>query len=72
MGFDDERGDGGAGSLGAGRDRRAGAARRGGSSPAERVPTIRVDAAKVDRMLDAVGETVLHHRRLEHALGTPP
>jgi two-component system, chemotaxis family, sensor kinase CheA len=34
----------------------------------ERTPTIRVDAAKVDRMLDAVGETVLHHRRLEHAL----
>jgi two-component system chemotaxis sensor kinase CheA len=30
--------------------------------------TIRVDAAKVDRMLDAVGETVLYHRRLEHAL----
>jgi two-component system chemotaxis sensor kinase CheA len=35
---------------------------------AERAPTIRVDAAKVDRMLDAVGETVLYHRRLEHAL----
>lgn len=34
----------------------------------ERVPTIRIDAAKVDRMLDAVGETVLYHRRLEHAL----
>lgn len=30
--------------------------------------TIRVDAVKVDRMLDAVGETVLYHRRLEHAL----
>ncbi len=27
---------------------------------------IRVSAEKVDRMLDAVGETVLHHRRLEH------
>jgi two-component system, chemotaxis family, sensor kinase CheA len=37
---------------------------------AARVPTIRVDAAKVDRMLDSVGETVLHHRRLEHALGS--
>jgi len=36
---------------------------------AERAPTIRVDAAKVDRMLDAVGETALYHRRLEHALG---
>jgi two-component system, chemotaxis family, sensor kinase CheA len=32
-------------------------------------PTIRVAANKVDRMLDAVGETVLYHRRLEHALG---
>jgi len=31
--------------------------------------TIRVAAHKVDRMLDAVGETVLHHRRLEHMLG---
>jgi two-component system, chemotaxis family, sensor kinase CheA len=30
--------------------------------------TIRVAASKVDRMLDVVGETVLHHRRLEHAL----
>jgi two-component system, chemotaxis family, sensor kinase CheA len=34
-----------------------------------RAPTIRIDAAKVDRMLDAVGETVLYHRRLEHSLG---
>jgi two-component system, chemotaxis family, sensor kinase CheA len=34
-----------------------------------RAPTIRIPAAKVDRMLDAVGETVLYHRRLEHALG---
>jgi two-component system chemotaxis sensor kinase CheA len=31
--------------------------------------TMRVDAAKVDRMLDAVGETVLHHRRFEHVIG---
>jgi two-component system chemotaxis sensor kinase CheA len=30
--------------------------------------SIRIDAAKVDRLLDAVGETVLQHRRLEHAL----
>jgi two-component system chemotaxis sensor kinase CheA len=28
--------------------------------------SIRVSARTVDRMLDAVGETVLHHRRLEH------
>ncbi len=35
---------------------------------AEHAPTIRIDAAKVDHMLDAVGETVLYHRRLEHAL----
>jgi two-component system chemotaxis sensor kinase CheA len=28
-----------------------------------------MDAAKVDRLLDAVGEAVLHHRRVEHALG---
>jgi len=41
-----------------------------GGPMTERTPTIRVDAAKVDRMLDAVGETVLHHRRLEHALGS--
>jgi two-component system chemotaxis sensor kinase CheA len=27
---------------------------------------MRVGAGKVDRMLDAVGEAVLHHRRLEH------
>jgi two-component system, chemotaxis family, sensor kinase CheA len=33
-----------------------------------RSPTIRVAAHKVDRMLDTVGETVLHHRRLEHML----
>lgn len=31
--------------------------------------SMRVDPGKVDRMLDAVGETVLHHRRLEHMLG---
>ncbi len=35
-------------------------------------PSIRVAADKVDRMLDAVGETVLHHRRLEHMLGSAP
>lgn len=30
--------------------------------------SIRVATGKVDRMLDAVGETVLHHHRLEHVL----
>jgi two-component system, chemotaxis family, sensor kinase CheA len=34
--------------------------------------SIRVAAHKVDRMLDAVGETVLHHRRLEHMLDGAP
>ncbi|HEY2142030.1 MAG TPA: response regulator [Solirubrobacteraceae bacterium] len=32
--------------------------------------TVRIPAAKVDRMLDVVGETVLYHRRLEHELGS--
>jgi two-component system chemotaxis sensor kinase CheA len=40
--------------------------RKGTSPPAEQ--SIRVATQKVDRMLDAVGETVLHHRRLEHVL----
>ena len=31
--------------------------------------SIRVPPAKLDRVLDLVGETVLHRRRLEHALG---
>jgi two-component system, chemotaxis family, sensor kinase CheA len=31
--------------------------------------TVRVPAEKLDRLLDLVGETVLHRRRLEHALG---
>jgi chemotaxis protein histidine kinase CheA len=31
--------------------------------------TVRIPAAKVDHMLDVVGETVLYHRRLEHELG---
>jgi chemotaxis protein histidine kinase CheA/chemotaxis response regulator CheB len=43
-------------------------AARSTRAAAEPSPTIRIDAGKVDRMLDAVGETVLHHRRLEHAL----
>jgi two-component system, chemotaxis family, sensor kinase CheA len=41
--------------------------------PAEPVvdtgPRVRVPAAKVDRLLDLVGETMLHRRRLTHALG---
>lgn len=32
--------------------------------------SIRVAAHKVDRLLDAVGETVLQHRRLEHVLSS--
>ena len=31
--------------------------------------SIRVPAEKIDRLLDLVGETVLHRRRLEHELG---
>jgi two-component system, chemotaxis family, sensor kinase CheA len=31
--------------------------------------SIRVPAAKLDRLLDLVGESVLHHRRLEHDVG---
>jgi two-component system chemotaxis sensor kinase CheA len=38
---------------------------------AKPTPSLRVAAEKVDTMLDAVGETVLHHRRLEHLLGGP-
>jgi two-component system chemotaxis sensor kinase CheA len=34
--------------------------------------SIRVAAHKVDRILDAVSETVLHHRRLEHMLDGAP
>jgi len=37
-------------------------------APSEHAPTIRIDATKVDRMIDAVGETVLYQRRLEHAV----
>ena len=33
---------------------------------------IRTSAAKVDRLLDAVGETVLQSRRLEHLLSNNP
>jgi two-component system chemotaxis sensor kinase CheA len=36
--------------------------------PSER-RAIRVPAEKIDRLLDLVGETVLHRRRLEHVLG---
>jgi two-component system, chemotaxis family, sensor kinase CheA len=37
-------------------------------APAER-RGIRVSPQKIDRLLDLVGETVLHRRRLEHVLG---
>jgi two-component system chemotaxis sensor kinase CheA len=40
--------------------------------PTAPATTVRVPTAKVDRMLDAVGETVLHHRRLEHELAGAP
>lgn len=33
--------------------------------------SIRVPAEKLDRLLDLVGETMLHRRRLEHVLGLP-
>jgi two-component system chemotaxis sensor kinase CheA len=38
------------------------------AAPAEK-RAIRVPAQKIDRLLDLVGETVLHRRRLEHLLG---
>jgi two-component system chemotaxis sensor kinase CheA len=34
--------------------------------------SIRVPSEKLDRLLDLVGETVLHRRRLDHALGERP
>jgi two-component system, chemotaxis family, sensor kinase CheA len=34
--------------------------------------SIRVPAEKIDTLLDLVGETVLHRRRLEHELGASP
>jgi two-component system, chemotaxis family, sensor kinase CheA len=40
----------------------------GGRHPERR--TVRVPAEKLDRLLDLVGETVLHRRRLEHAIGS--
>jgi len=44
----------------------------GGASPAPppaRMTTLRVAADRVDDLLDAAGEAVLHRRRLEHMLG---
>jgi two-component system chemotaxis sensor kinase CheA len=41
------------------------------SAAAKPGPSLRIAAEKVDTMLDAVGETVLHHRRLEHLLAEP-
>ena len=38
------------------------------AKPEPETRSIRVAAHKVDRLLDAVGETVLHNRRLEHAV----
>jgi len=39
----------------------------GGAAPGRQ--SIRVSSERVDRALDAVGETVLHHQRLQHLLG---
>jgi two-component system chemotaxis sensor kinase CheA len=41
------------------------------SAAAKPALSLRIAAEKVDTMLDAVGETVLHHRRLEHLLAEP-
>ena len=42
-----------------------------GSSPAASRPSssVRLTTKKVDRLLDAVGEAVIQHRRLEHVIG---
>jgi two-component system chemotaxis sensor kinase CheA len=45
-------------------------ARPAEQSASENGPRVRVPAAKVDRLLDLVGETMLHRRRLTHALGS--
>ena len=37
--------------------------------PVRASPSFKIPAEKIDRMLNAVGETVLHHRRLEHMMG---
>ena len=52
-------------------DRGAPAAEPPPAAPTAELPhaAMRVDPARVDRMLDAVGETVLHRRRLEHIAG---
>ena len=39
------------------------------AAPAADRRAIRVPAEKIDRLLDLVGETVLHRRRLEHVIG---
>jgi two-component system chemotaxis sensor kinase CheA len=42
------------------------------SPPESTAPrTLRIGAEKVDRALDAVGEAVLNHRRIEHILAAP-
>jgi two-component system, chemotaxis family, sensor kinase CheA len=54
-----------------GRGRRSGADRRSGQDRRSdtRRRSIRVPTEKVDRLFDAVGETVLHERQLEHMIG---
>ncbi len=39
------------------------------AAPASERRGIRVEPQKIDRLLDLVGETVLHRRRLEHVIG---
>ena len=43
--------------------------RRRAPAPPSESRSIRVPAEKIDTLLDLVGETVLHRRRLEHELG---
>ncbi len=38
------------------------------AEPVRGSATLKIPAEKIDRMLNAVGETVLHHRRLEHMM----
>lgn len=42
------------------------------AAPRPKSRSIRVAPEKIDTLLDLVGETVLHRRRLEHALGAGP
>jgi two-component system chemotaxis sensor kinase CheA len=50
-------------------DHAAEAAAAPDAAHASAAPSIRVAADRIDRVLDGVGEAVLHHRRLQHVLG---